>query len=124
MTSAAHRPRRQAAHEGGRTSSARTRPLLRDPLVAALVAVLAATRQAQQITQRDLAARIGVEESQVGAWECGHRQPRLINLLAWAQALGGVVVIAPAAAAEGGAKPAAPTLADLRPDFSQPPEAA
>jgi transcriptional regulator with XRE-family HTH domain len=94
----------QADLGGERTSLIRTRA---SP-IAPLIALLAAARQAQGITQRDLADRIGVTDDLVSRWESGVRQPRLDNLVAWVAALGGVVAIVAAPEARGGRKPAPP----------------
>lgn len=58
---------------------------------AALVLVLIAVRQRMQLTQRDLATRIGVAQSTVALWETpgpARRIPDAVTQHAWVQSLG------------------------------------
>lgn len=58
---------------------------------AALVLVLVQVRQRMQLTQRDLAARIGVAPSTLALWETpgpARRIPDAVTAHAWVQSLG------------------------------------
>lgn len=57
-------------------------------LPAELIARLRARRRALEISQDDLARRIGVGHSQVSVWECGKQMPQLSSFCAWAEELG------------------------------------
>lgn len=63
------------------------------PTINRLVRTLRETRRELRITQRDLAARLGVAEITVVEWEARRDLPATGNLFRWAQALGYVVEI-------------------------------
>lgn len=46
------------------------------------------TRRYQDLTQEQLAERIGVSRDALAGWEQGEHEPTLSNAIAWARALG------------------------------------
>jgi transcriptional regulator with XRE-family HTH domain len=50
--------------------------------------IIRKARLAHDMTQRDLATRLGVHHSAVGAWESGANQPAVAHKIALSQALG------------------------------------
>lgn len=62
-----------------------------DPIIAELVRA----RREQGLTGRQVAARIGVVQSQLSYWETGARRPLAQNLADWAQALGYELTLRP-----------------------------
>ena len=61
---------------------------LHSPYYAAVRAELIAMRQRAGLTQRDLAARLGLRHTWVGKSEQGERRVDLLELFAWCRACG------------------------------------
>ena len=60
-----------------------------------LIAVLKRRRCVLKLSQADLAARVGVADSQISRWEKRRQAPSLDALCAWAQELGyGISLVA------------------------------
>jgi transcriptional regulator with XRE-family HTH domain len=59
--------------------------------------VLADHRLDQDRSQLDVASEIGVAQVQICRWEKGHSNPTIGHLIAYAEALGCVITVAPKA---------------------------
>lgn len=66
----------------------RRRGWLGTPQYESIVAALVEAREAAGLTQRDLAARLGVAQSRIGRIESGQRNVSVLELVALARALG------------------------------------
>lgn len=66
----------------------RRRGWLGTPQYEFIVAALVEAREAAGLTQRDLAARLGVAQSRIGRIESGQRNVSVLELVAVARALG------------------------------------
>jgi transcriptional regulator with XRE-family HTH domain len=62
-----------------------------DPRI--LATRMSAARQATGLTQRRLAARLGVSASTVAMWESGHRTPSVYDLHAYLRVVGARIVL-------------------------------
>lgn len=66
----------------------RRRGWLGTPQYEVVVATLVEAREAAGLTQRDLAARLGVAQSRIGRIESGQRNVSVLELVAIARAIG------------------------------------
>lgn len=64
-------------------------------LVAELAVKLRSERERQGLTQKDVAALMGVQYQRIADWELGRCQPQAGNFLLWLKALGYRVLIEP-----------------------------